>query len=223
MVKFYIKWTRLFAILAFLASLVVGTAIYWRLEYYGVWLSSTSPNGKYTVELTGDKGRGGMLIYSVVKYNLLVDGKRVTRDRLAHYGDWMDISFELAYPEHAWVDDKTLRFWSSEHRREDNLDTLLISNDTAKTIKFLRIKAWDMFFVFDIAPNTKHQLAFKHLTGSQIVTAEGEFEDGSRIDYRASFSQNKRREPQVYCLTFENDRVTGVEVGQYDPKTAISL
>ncbi|HEX5885188.1 MAG TPA: hypothetical protein VFY67_11675 [Pyrinomonadaceae bacterium] len=218
MVKFYIRWTRLVALFAFVATLVVTTAIYWRLTYYRVWLTSTSPSGKYTVELTGDKGRGGLVTYAVVKYNLLVDGTPLTRNRLAHYGDAMDISFELAYPEYAWVDEKALRFWSNAHRREDNLDTLLISNDTAKTIKFLRIKAWDMFFVFDIPPYSKHQLAFKHMTGSKIVTAEGEFEDGSQIDYSASFSHHKRREALVYCLTFDYDRMTGVKVGRMTQK-----
>ncbi|HEY0726549.1 MAG TPA: hypothetical protein VGD38_00665, partial [Pyrinomonadaceae bacterium] len=98
MVKFYIRWTRLFALFAFVATLVLTTAIYWRLTYYRVWLSSTSPSGKYTVELTGDKGRGGLVTYAVVKYNLLENGKPLTRNRLAHYGDAMDISFELAYP-----------------------------------------------------------------------------------------------------------------------------
>lgn len=92
-------------------ALAAGIIIHWWFAEPIVWLSSTSPNQKYTVELTGDKGRGGFLIYSVVKYNILVDGKPLTRDRLAHYGDFMDISFELAYPEHAWIDDKTLRFW----------------------------------------------------------------------------------------------------------------
>ncbi|HKV36467.1 MAG TPA: hypothetical protein VJP89_19155 [Pyrinomonadaceae bacterium] len=163
------KRYKLIGVLVFLVTLVAGVSIYWRLAYYRVWLSSTSPNGKYTVELTGDKGRGGFLIYSVVKYNLLVDGKPLTRDRLAHYGDVMDISFEIAYPEHAWIDDKTLRFWSHRHRRDDNLDTLLITNNTAKRIKFLRIEAWDMFFVFDVQPNSTLQLAFTHRSeGKQI-------------------------------------------------------
>lgn len=222
MVKFYIRWTRLFGLLAFLLTLVGATAIYWRLTYYRVFLTSQSPTGKYTVELTGDKGRGGLVTYAVVKYNLLVDGRPVTRDRLAHYGDWMDISFELAYPEHAWIDEKTLRFWN-EHRREDKLDTLVISNNTAKRIKFLRIKAWDMFFVFDVKPNTKQKLTFTHRTESKQISAEGEFEDRALIDYGVSFPEHRRREPVGYCMTIDYAHVTINECGQYDPKTAFSL
>jgi uncharacterized membrane protein len=57
----------------FLVTLVAGILIQLRFAYYRVWLSSTSPSQKYTVELTGDKGRGGFLFYSVVKYNILVN------------------------------------------------------------------------------------------------------------------------------------------------------
>ena len=200
---------KLFGVLIFLVTLVVGITVYWRSTYYRVWLSSTSPNGKYTVELTGDKGRGGFFIPSRVKYNLLVDGKQLTRDRLVHSGDAMDISFELAYPEHAWIDERTLRFWSNRHRREDQLlDTLLISNNTNKKIKFLRIKAWDMFFVFDVQPNSRLKLAFTHRSEGQGISAEGEFEDGSLIDYGVGFPENGSREPLGYCMTIEYNRLT---------------
>ena len=223
MAKFYIRWYRLFGLLAFLVTLVGATAIYWRLTYYRVWLSSTSPNGKYTVEMTGDKGRGGIVTYAVVKYNLLVDGKPLTRDRLAHYGDAMDISFELAYPEHAWVDEKTLRFWSNHHRREDNLDTLVIANNTAKKIKFLRLKTWDLFFVFDIQPNSKLKLDLTDKSENKHISVEGEFEDGSLIDFGANIREHGRPEPVGYCLTIDYDRVTVAGCGQDDAKPAVSL
>ena len=199
---------KLLGLLVFLVTLVAGITIYWRSTYYRVWLSSTSSNGKYTVELTGDKGRGGFVIPSVVRYNILVDGKLLTRDRLVHSGDAMDISFELAYPEHAWIDEKTLRFWSNRHRREDLLDTLLVSNNTGKKIKFLWIKTWDMFFVFDVQPNSKLKLAFTHRSEGKGILVEGEFEDGSRIAYGVSFLENGSRDPLGYCMTIDYDRVT---------------
>jgi len=195
-------------VLVLLATLVAGIIIHWRFSYYRRWFSSTSPNQKYTVELTGDKGRGELLIYSVVKYNVLVDGKVITKDRLAHYGDAMDISFELAYPEHAWVDQNTLRFWSNLHRREDKLDTLLISNNTDKDIRFLRITAWDMFFVLDVPPLSHLKLAFTHRTEGKGISVEGEFEDGSLIEYGVGFLQNGSPEPSGYCMTIDHDRVT---------------
>lgn len=199
--------SRIFGISIFLMTLVAGTIIHWRFTYYRVWLSSTSPNQKYTVELTGDKGRGGLL-YAVVKYNILVNKELVTSDRLLHYGDAMDISFELAYPEHAWIGENTLRFWSNRHRSEDNLDTLLISNKTNKVIRFLRIKTWDMFFVFDVQPRSGLKLSFTHRSEGKGISVEGEFEDGSIIDYGVSFPENRSQEALGYCMTFEEHVVT---------------
>ncbi len=192
----------------FLLALVAGIFLHWRFTYYRVWLSSTSPNNKYTVELTGDKGRGGFLIYSVLKYNVLVNGEPLIRDRLLHYGDSMDISFELAYPEHAWMDGNTLRFWSNRHRREENLDTLLISNNTDKVIRFLRIKAWDMFFVFDVQPRSQLTLQFTHRSEGKGIWVEGEFEDGSLIEYGVGFPENGSSTPMGYCMTIDYDHVT---------------
>jgi hypothetical protein len=59
----------------FLVTIVAGIMIHWRFAYYRVWLSTASTNNKYTVELSGDKGRGGFLVYAVVKYNLLKNGQ----------------------------------------------------------------------------------------------------------------------------------------------------
>jgi hypothetical protein len=195
-------------ITVFLLALVVGVMVHTRLKARRPWLSSTSPNQKYTVELTGDKGRGGFLIYSEVKYNIIVDGDMVTSNRLLHYGDSMDISFELAYPENAWIDGNTLRFWSNRHRREDNLDVLLITNNTEKVIRFLRVKTWDMFFVFDIQPRSQVRLLFTHRSEGKGISVEGEFDDHSLIDYSTGFLENQSREQQKYCTTIDYDHVT---------------
>ena len=192
----------------FLATLVVGVIINSRFANARVWLSTTSPNQKYTVELTGDKGRGGLLFYSTVKYNILVNGRVVTKDRVVHYGDAMDISFELAYPEHAWIDANTLRFWSNHHRREDNLDTLLVSNNTDKAVKFLRIKTWDLFFVFDLRPRSELKLPFTHRSEGKSISVEGQFEDGSLIDYSVGFLENGSRESLGYCMTIDYQTIT---------------
>jgi len=186
----------------------IGLVVYWCLDNPTVWLSTVSPNRKYTVELTGDKGRGGLLIDSVVNYNVLKDGNAFVVGRRAHSGDWLDISFELAYPEHAWINDNTLRFWREPDRAKDRRsDLLLVSNNTDKVIRFLRVRTKDMFFVFDIPPNSKARLSFTHDSQNDFW-AEGEFEDGSSIEYGAGFLENKSSEPLGYCMTIDYDRVT---------------
>jgi len=195
-------------LLIFLASLVAGMIVHSRFKVERVWLSTTSPNQKYTVELTGDQGRGGLLFYSTVKYNLLVNGAVVTKDRVVHYGDAMDISFELAYPEHAWIDANTLRFWSNRHRREDDLDTLLISNKTDKVIKFLRVKTDDLFFVFDVQPRSELKVSITHRSEGKGFSVAGQFDDGSLIDYGVGFLGNGSREASGYCMTIDYQTVT---------------
>ena len=192
----------------FLVTLVASSIIHSRFAHERVWLSTTSPNQKYMVELTGDKGRGGLLFYSTVKYNIVVDGKVLTKDRVVHYGDAMDISFELAYPEHAWIDANTLRFWSNRHRREDNLDTLLLSNNTDKAIKFLRIKTDDLFFLFDLQPRSELKVSITHRSEGKGFSVEGQFEDGSLIDYGIGFLENGSRKGLEYCMTIDYRTVT---------------
>jgi len=192
----------------FLLTLVAGIMIDARFRPHRPWLSSTSPNQKYRIELTGDKGRGGVFSYAVVNYDVIVNGEMLTRDRPLHYGDFMDISFELAYPEHAWIAANTLRFWSPQDRREDKLDTLLITNSTEKVIRFLRVKSWDMFFVFDIQPRSQVKLSFTHRSEGKGISVEGEFDDHSMIDYSTGFLESQSRERQRYCTIIDYDHVT---------------
>jgi hypothetical protein len=191
----------------FLTTLVAGVLVYWKYGYYLVFLSTASPNQKYTVELTGDKGRGGIVIPSAVKYNVLIGEERVMTDRLLHSGDAMDISFELAYPKHAWINDNTLFFWSDVHRREDNLDVLLISNNTDKLIRYLRIKTWDLFFVFEVQPQSQVKLLFTHRSEGKSISVEGKFADGANIDYAVGFPESGSKTPQGYCVMIDYNRV----------------
>ncbi len=189
-------------------TLTTGLFVNWWFVDSAIWLSSTSPNQKYTIQLTGNKGRGGFIVYSVVKYNLLKDGKYITKNQVAHYGDSMDISFELAYPEHAWVNENVARFWRNPDRPAANLDNLVISNHTDKRIRYLEIHTKDLFFVFDLQPHSDLQLQFSHQTSGNSIWTKGEFEDGSRIEYGVSFSDSNSDQPLGYCMGIEYDHIT---------------
>lgn len=175
------------------------------------WLTTSSPNKSYTVEMTGDKGRGGFFIMSEVRYNVLKNGQPIVEDAFAHAGDSMDISFELAYPEYAWIDENVIRFWRKPDRPEQaKSDLLFISNDTDKTIRHLKINAKDMFFVFDIQPRSTLKVSFSHQLEWNAIGCEGAFEDGQRIGRNwVSFkNENKSEEPLQYCMSINYDRVT---------------
>ncbi|MFN2514122.1 MAG: hypothetical protein ABR568_22250, partial [Pyrinomonadaceae bacterium] len=186
----------LLTVAVFLAVGVLSSAmiVRWWFAERPVWLSASSPNSAYKVELTGDKGRGGFIIESVVRYNLIKNEQLLVKNQLAHRGDAMDISFELAYPEHAWVKENVQRFWRNPDRPQDaGTDELLITNDTNKVINYLQIKSQDMFFVFDVQPHSNLKLLFSHQSGGNYIWCKGEFEDRSRIEYSANFPESKSK------------------------------
>lgn len=202
--KLIVLLATAFVVVSILSSVFI---VRWLFDESPVWLSSSSPSSTYTVELTGDKGRGGFIIDSVVRYNLIKNEQLLVKDREAHRGDSLDISFELAYPEHAWVKENVLRFWRNPDRPQDaGTDELLITNDTDKAINYLQIKAQVMFFVFDIQPHSKLKLLFSHQSGQSWIWCEGEFQDGTSIKHSANFPESEN-ESVRYCMAVDYDRV----------------
>ena len=192
----------------FLLTIVTGVGIHLRFFYYRVWLSTTSPTNQYTVELTGDKRRGGPLMPSSVKYNVLSNGQYLAKDRLAHSDDNNYLGFEQAYPEHAWINENTLRFWRNSDNSEPT--TLLISNRTDRAIKFARILGGrDMFLIFDIPPRSSMKLAFSNELSGNNFLIDGEFDDGSVLFYGAGFVPSDRVGQHFgYCMTVDHGTVT---------------
>jgi len=195
--------SKLHKIIILLIVLAAGVITYkWMFE--SVWLTTSSPNKTYTVELTGDKGRGGLIIPSVVGYRVFKDSQITAKNSRVHSGDWMDISFELAYPEHAWVNENVLRFWRNPHlpKEKDKFDVLTISNDTDKTIKYLEVNARDMFLIFDLTPKSTLRLSSTHQSWSYGVWIRGEFEDGQNIEYGTDYThRDKLNKPLRHCLS----------------------
>lgn len=164
-------------------AISVGIIVHWWFREPPVWLSSSSPDHTYVVDLTGDKGRGGFIFDTVVSYRLSKNGTMFVKDKVAHRGDWLDVSFELAYPEHTWIGENVMRFWRKPDRdRDDRFDVLLISNETNKTVRYVRIVTKDMFFIFDIQPHSNLKLSFTHQPEGNDIWCEGEFDGGSSLD-----------------------------------------
>src|SRR5688572_4121716 len=202
---------RLYKLVALLAvsagALTAGVTGYSLFSRPTVRLSTSSPDRTYTVELTGNKSRS---LYHAVRFNVIKHGQATIEDAYAHSGDWMDISFELAYPEQAWVGENVLRFWREPERPERaGFDTLLIANKTNKAIKYLRVSAEDLFLVFDIQPGSTSRLSPSHQSWQSWVDCNGEFEDGRRIRCDGvNFSHHdKSNEPLRYRISVTDGRV----------------
>lgn len=164
-----------------------------------VWLSTSSPGRTYTAELTGNKSRS---FYHAVRFNLTRNGQTVVRNAHAHSGDWMDVSFELAYQQHAWVSENALRFWRNPDVPEKKSDTLLVSNSTGKEIRYLKINAKDMFLIFEVESESTLELNPSHQSWLSWIECEGEFIDGQRISWKGVnfFHRYTIDEPLRYCV-----------------------
>ena len=201
---------RLVALSTFLGAIVLSIFAFKTIGHMPVIYTTESPDKTYAVLLRGKDFRPRLpIIEHSVYFDLYRNGEQVARGREIHSGDWFDPAFENYYPGYVWVNSSTLMF----HRRkgdEEAFDTLNITNNTSKSIKFLRVQAIDMFLLFDLKPQARVSLSASPQTWFSWVTAKGEFEDGTRIRYNAENFEidNRQRGPFTYEITINEDGPT---------------
>lgn len=205
-----------FGILA--ATLILGIIAYAVLAQSPVWLSISSPSNTYTVELTGNKARPrSPFSEHETRFNLLKNGQAIIRSAYVDSYDWFDSGFEDSYPEHVWANESVLRFGLNVLESERSLDSLTISNNAGKTIKYLKITARDMVFILDMPPNSTLKLSVPHQGWLSWIACEGEFVDGQYIPWNGVnfFHRDKVQEPLRYCVSI-NGRGLRIESPQMD-------
>jgi hypothetical protein len=146
--------------------------------------SIESPGKTYTVNLRGRKSspKYKFVMHSVY-FDLYRRGGRVVRRELLHDGDSFDPGFEDLYPDHTWLNNSTLKFHNGE--MADQPDTLTIINEASRPIKFLQIKinSGELFLLFDLDRQARATLPFRPQRDDGSLTIEGEFEDGTRVNW----------------------------------------
>ena len=191
-----------------IATFTFGTIACAALAQSGVFLTTSSPNKTYTVEFTGNKYAPSVpAVDHEARFNLFKNGQLlVTNAYVDSYDSW-DSDFAGMYPEHKWISDSVLRIGSKISKSEKSSDSLVVSNKTNKTVKFLRIVAGDMLFVFEMPPNSKSKFSVPYLGELPWVTSEGEFADGQKIKWNGVNFQNKERlkDSLRYCISVGED------------------
>lgn len=190
-------------LLVMLASGVVALVM---LGQSRVWFSTSSPKRTYTFELTGKKERPTIpAIEHSARFNLLKNGQHVVTNAYVDSYDWFDSDFGQMYPEHEWVTESILRFGLQVSASEKSSDSLIVSNRTDKSVRYIKITAADMLFVFDLPPHSKTRLSVPHQGWLSWVAAEGEFGEGRSIPYNGVnfFHRDKLKEPLRYCVSVE--------------------
>jgi hypothetical protein len=123
-----------------------------------LWLSLrrevalASPNGSYSVHLTGRFGRPVFGVMHTVYARVFDGSNEVVSGREIHTGDWMDPWFDLWYPRHIWVNNSILRLTRPEDEALNEYDQITVRNSASRTVRFFRIDCRDMFLLLDITP-----------------------------------------------------------------------
>ena len=176
-----------------------------------VFLSTTSPDKTYTVELAGSKSSPRLPLYDhFTNFNLFKNNRPLVKNARVMTYDWFDSGFGELYSEYVWASDSVLRFGSDVSASEKSPDFLTVLNRTNKNIKYLRITAGDMLFIFEPPPDSTNKYPVPYLGDLPWVSAEGEFADGQPINLNGVnfLNEDKLGKPSLrYCVSVTDDGV----------------
>lgn len=192
-----------------------------------------SPNGKYRIELYGDKERPWLPFYeNSVKADVVSNGVR-NRGLHIHTGDWMDSSFDLTYQKFRWHNERVLGFHgvgNHEPVASDFGDSLTLLNNTAKRIAYLNVTfGVNRFLVFDLEPGENQELFVVHGMHHQYIYVAGEFENGLHVKGAGlNFTEKAKKQRKGlfrYCATVVGESVVvngiGIDGTSSSPKEII--
>jgi hypothetical protein len=197
---------RLAALGVFVAALSLSIVVFWR--HAPIFSTIESPDKTYVLHLRGKRSRPALpVIMHWVYCEAYRNGRQVIRRQQLHSGDGFDPGFDDLYPDHTWVSSSTLMFHRGEVG-EDGLDTVNVTNNTSKPIKFLRVQSGEMFLLLDLPPQTRTKLSPSAQTWLSWLEVEGQFEDGKSIPYKGVNFTIKVKGPFTYEIAINDDGPT---------------
>jgi hypothetical protein len=197
-------------VVGLVATLTLGVAILVSSAQSRVWLSTSSPNKTYTVQLTGREFRPKVPgVEHEARFNLLKGSEPVVKNAYVDSYDWFDSDFAEMYPEHEWVTESVLRFGRLT-KSEQRIDSLIVSNRTDKPVRYLKITVGDMLFIFDVPARSATKLVVPHRGWLSWVAAEGAFSDGQSLPANGVnfFHRDRLNGPLQYCLFVSKSRIS---------------
>jgi len=188
------------------------------------FLSTSSPRRTYTVSLTGRKDRPKVpFVNHQVLFSVSRDQKVFLANKYLHSGDWFDPSFDLLYPEHMWVSDDILQFYKKEFFSEGQHESIVVANETKKTIQYLKVASVDIFLLFNIQPGSTTTLTVSAPRGdSRWIDVDGEFPEGQSTKQNGVgfvFSKAKKGPFTYYIYVDEGaSKIESSELEKYKEK-----
>lgn len=173
-------------------------------------MTTSSPLKTYTLSLTGQKERP-LFFTAEVRFDVLKNGAPFLSNQYLHSGDSEDMSFEMGYPSHRWITEKTIQFYREQYFNDGPPDNLVVVNNTAETIKYTKIESVDKLLLFDLQPGSATKIVTPRPRGdSKWVDVVGEFADGRKImaTNKNLPTQKALTGPSTYYVYIDADRTT---------------
>ena len=204
MAKTIIRWTL--SVCALLGAVWISLVLYDAAAESNPFFTTSSLGGTYTVKLTGHKQRP-FFFTNTVNYHISKNGQPFIPSTYIHSGDFMDISFELAYPDHRWLSGNTLQLYREQYFNDGRPDTLVVVNRAGQVIKHLKVASQDLYLIFDLQPGTEMSLLNSRPRGDyKVLDVAGEFYDGRRINSEEAL--RPARELRALSLTTYTSTLT---------------
>jgi len=164
---------------------------------------SSSPDGRYNVEVTESSGIGALLFSTNFSLHLRKEGKDWAKPSyLIGFDDRQ--GFTDRYSKIEWVEDRTLRMFDKRNEQELG-DFVKISNQSNQSLKYLRVRTVGLHLLLDVASTTETKIYVPYFNPAANIwiEANGEFEDGSPIPTKGvNFNKSPltNREQPAYCV-----------------------
>jgi hypothetical protein len=151
----------------------------------GVVATYRSPNGSYTVQLTGKSTRPkAMFVEHLLYANAFKSSVAVVRNWEIHFADMLDTAFDDQYAGGDWMQENVLRFKVSGIDRTNAPDVIVVANRGHQAITFLTVACEDLFLAFDLAAGASMQLSAPTQASradQSWVKVEGQWANGRKL------------------------------------------
>lgn len=187
----------------------IGAAVlsWYTTQANRIFLTTSSPNETYSVNLKGNPGRA-LVMRTEVRADVYKAGNPFLRDVWLHTTrDSFALSFEAGFPNHRWLSENVVEFYRPGYF-ESGADHLEVKNQTDNPIKHLRVESFNKFLILDLQPKSSVSLEVPFPRGDwQWFFVEGSFGDGKWIGENSKkFARHgTQRRPLNYQIILTNE------------------
>jgi hypothetical protein len=165
---------------------------------------TTSPKGLYRAVInTNSRDPEPKSAASLVKLTMFKNDQEYLKDVVLEENEVYDVEWYNAYPDNTWVSESILRLGWQKDFFDTNPDIVYVENRTDKSIKYLELKARDIFLLFDVPAQSCIKLKSGHQSWQSWLAADGQFADGEETPVHGVnfYHKDKVKKPISYCIT----------------------